>query len=43
MIPELGDCYYPEHWPAAQWATDAGRPKGFRRDADGHVAKLDGV
>jgi len=23
MIPELGVCYYREHWPAAQWATDA--------------------
>ncbi len=23
MKPEIGVCYYPEHWPEAQWATDA--------------------
>ena len=23
----LGVCYYPEHWPAAQWAEDAARMK----------------
>ena len=25
MIPTLGVCYYPEHWPEAQWAEDAAR------------------
>ena len=25
MIPELGVCYYPEHWPEQMWATDAAR------------------
>jgi beta-galactosidase len=25
MIPTLGTCYYPEHWPEAQWAEDAQR------------------
>jgi len=23
MTPQLGVCYYPEHWPEAQWAQDA--------------------
>ena len=23
MTPELGVCYYPEHWPEDQWARDA--------------------
>lgn len=23
MRPELGVCYYPEHWPEARWAADA--------------------
>ncbi|MEX0317399.1 MAG: beta-galactosidase [Ruegeria sp.] len=23
MKPELGVCYYPEHWPEARWAEDA--------------------
>ncbi|WP_170349912.1 beta-galactosidase [Ruegeria atlantica] len=23
MKPELGVCYYPEHWPEEMWATDA--------------------
>ncbi len=23
MKPELGVCYYPEHWPQQQWAADA--------------------
>ncbi|MEM6941202.1 MAG: beta-galactosidase [Pseudomonadota bacterium] len=23
MIPRLGVCYYPEHWPEAYWAKDA--------------------
>ena len=23
--PSLGVCYYPEHWPEAQWAEDATR------------------
>lgn len=23
MIPRIGVCYYPEHWPERQWATDA--------------------
>ena len=23
MIPKLGVCYYPEHWPENQWAADA--------------------
>ncbi len=23
QAPELGVCYYPEHWPEAQWANDA--------------------
>ena len=23
MIPELGVCYYPEHWPESQWSKDA--------------------
>lgn len=23
MIPTLGVCYYPEHWPEEQWAEDA--------------------
>ncbi|MCG7520014.1 beta-galactosidase [Ruegeria sp. Ofav3-42] len=23
MKPELGVCYYPEHWPEAKWAEDA--------------------
>jgi len=23
MIPTLGVCYYPEHWPESQWADDA--------------------
>ena len=25
MKPELGVCYYPEHWPESQWAEDAER------------------
>lgn len=25
MIPTLGVCYYPEHWPEAQWSEDAAR------------------
>ncbi|MEX0327777.1 MAG: beta-galactosidase [Ruegeria sp.] len=25
MKPELGVCYYPEHWPEAIWAEDAAR------------------
>ncbi|WP_377193980.1 beta-galactosidase [Ruegeria meonggei] len=25
MKPELGVCYYPEHWPEAMWADDAQR------------------
>lgn len=25
MKPSLGVCYYPEHWPEAQWADDARR------------------
>lgn len=25
MKPILGTCYYPEHWPQAQWAEDAKR------------------
>ncbi len=25
MKPVLGTCYYPEHWPEAQWAEDAKR------------------
>ncbi len=25
MKPELGVCYYPEHWPEAVWAEDAAR------------------
>ncbi|WP_050603891.1 beta-galactosidase [Ruegeria sp. 6PALISEP08] len=25
MKPELGACYYPEHWPEAMWAEDAAR------------------
>ncbi len=25
MKPELGVCYYPEHWPEEMWAQDAGR------------------
>ncbi len=25
MKPELGVCYYPEHWPEAMWADDAAR------------------
>jgi beta-galactosidase len=25
MRPELGVCYYPEHWPEAGWAEDAAR------------------
>lgn len=25
MKPILGTCYYPEHWPQAQWADDAKR------------------
>ena len=25
MTPELGVCYYPEHWPEEMWATDAAR------------------
>jgi beta-galactosidase len=23
--PELGVCYYPEHWPEVMWADDARR------------------
>jgi len=23
MIPKLGSCYYPEHWPETQWEKDA--------------------
>jgi beta-galactosidase len=23
MIPKLGSCYYPEHWPEEQWEKDA--------------------
>ena len=23
MIPKLGSCYYPEHWPEEQWRKDA--------------------
>ncbi|HBK91480.1 MAG TPA: hypothetical protein DDZ68_07400, partial [Parvularcula sp.] len=23
--PRLGVCYYPEHWPESQWASDAAR------------------
>ena len=25
MRPSLGVCYYPEHWPQAQWSEDAAR------------------
>jgi hypothetical protein len=25
LTPALGVCYYPEHWPEAQWAEDAAR------------------
>jgi len=25
MKPQLGTCYYPEHWPKAQWTDDAKR------------------
>ncbi|WP_420583532.1 beta-galactosidase [Ruegeria sp.] len=25
MTPELGVCYYPEHWPEEMWAKDAAR------------------
>ncbi|WP_298935073.1 beta-galactosidase [uncultured Ruegeria sp.] len=25
MKPELGVCYYPEHWPEAMWSEDAAR------------------
>jgi beta-galactosidase len=25
MKPQLGTCYYPEHWPQAQWKEDARR------------------
>ena len=25
MKPQLGTCYYPEHWPSAQWKDDAMR------------------
>jgi beta-galactosidase len=25
MNRTLGVCYYPEHWPEAQWAEDAAR------------------
>lgn len=25
MKPQLGTCYYPEHWPQAQWQEDAKR------------------
>lgn len=25
MIPKLGVCYYPEHWPETLWDTDAAR------------------
>ena len=25
MKRTLGVCYYPEHWPEAQWASDAAR------------------
>ena len=25
MKRTLGVCYYPEHWPEAQWAEDAAR------------------
>ncbi|NOD94591.1 beta-galactosidase [Ruegeria sp. HKCCD4884] len=28
MKPELGVCYYPEHWPEAMWAEDAARMIG---------------
>lgn len=24
-VPYLGVCYYPEHWPAEDWAADAGK------------------
>lgn len=27
ITPELGCCYYPEHWPEDQWASDAARMK----------------
>ena len=23
MVPKLGSCYYPEHWPEEQWKKDA--------------------
>ena len=29
MRPELGVCYYPEHWPEEQWATDANDMKAM--------------
>jgi beta-galactosidase len=29
MKRTLGVCYYPEHWPEAQWATDAARMKAL--------------
>jgi beta-galactosidase len=29
MKPQLGSCYYPEHWPKAQWAEDAKRMAGL--------------
>ncbi len=28
MKPELGVCYYPEHWPEVQWSEDADRMIG---------------
>ena len=29
MKRTLGVCYYPEHWPEAQWAEDAARMAGL--------------
>ena len=29
MKRTLGTCYYPEHWPEAQWAEDAARMAGI--------------
>ena len=43
MKRTLGVCYYPEHWPEEQWATDAAqmvddRPDDGSASANSHGA-----
>ena len=47
-VPRLGVCYYPEHWPEAQWASDAlrlaeraGRVRGDAIELE--LARIEGL